>query len=97
MNRKPGGNIRPPFPADLLGLSEDEFIDIMREGRYSEQAIEDELILFRKLHYIYRPKQKLNINAVPVNDEEDKAYKALKRSQEKHSSESNTNNKPTNT
>lgn len=90
MMRKPGLNSRPPFPYAILELSEDEYVSLLKAGGYSDRMVEKELVKYNQFHDKYRPTIKKTVNDVPINDEEDQAYKALKRKQEKANNESST-------
>ncbi len=87
MQRRPGMPSRPAFPAELLGLTDDEYSDFLRAANYSENMIEQELDLFQRFRQMYRPEIRKSVNSVPVNDTADQAYQALLRSQEKHAKE----------
>jgi len=94
MNQRSGIKTRPPFPSALLDMSPEEYATYLEGQGYGEIAIEKEVERLEKFHRMYLPPRRKKVNDVPVNDPEDKAYKALERNLERiHNPDESTKKK----
>lgn len=87
MQRQPGMPSRPPFPYDLVNIDPRGYAQILRESGYGQGAIDQELEKLAAFQSIYQQDKRKTLNAVPLDEPEEKVVKALEKRKNKKSKE----------